>query len=258
MITNTLLLLLAVSSTGFSTRLTVTPATLFNLPDYFSLQLPITDGDGITTIKQPKLKTYTDSTYFFMDDGDSEVVMFAPENGVLTDNGSGPRTELTEPREFFTFSGVHKMSYVTRVTRADHKVCIGQVKGDRYNYFKQVNNETKLSASLGESPLIVVEIIYDPDTSIVTSHFRDSSYNDVKLSLGKFALNDPIRIDIKVDGYKVYVSSQQVTLAAQSYSFWKNQAYKMHFKVGAYLQGTGTSSTRGGRVKLSQLQTSHT
>ena len=31
------------------------------------------------------------------------MVMFVPENGVVTGNGAGPRTELTEPNDYFTF-----------------------------------------------------------------------------------------------------------------------------------------------------------
>ena len=87
------------------------------------------------------------------------MVMFVPENGVVTGNGAGPRTELTEPNDYFTFSGTHHMSYVTRVLQADHTVCIGQVKGDDY--------------SSNASALIVVEIIYSPGSGSVTSHVRD-------------------------------------------------------------------------------------
>lgn len=72
--------------------------------------------------------------------------MFVPENGILTGKGAGPRTELTEPNDYFTFDGVHKMSYVTHIQQADHSVCIGQVKGDDFS---------------NGSPLIVVEIVYD-------------------------------------------------------------------------------------------------
>lgn len=236
-------ILLVLVSILLTTSYAVTPGTLFDLSD-FSLQLPVNDDGGITTIKQPKLRTFTDPTYFHVD-GDS-VVMFVPENGVLTDNGSGPRTELTEPREFFTFSGVHHMSYVTKVTHADYPVCVGQLKGDSYKGGKFDGNM-----------LIVVEIVYSPKSGELISHFRDKDSNGVKLSLGKFALNDPINIDIKVDGYKVYVSSQQITLKAYDYSFWQGHSYKMHFKVGAYLQGKGKSSSKGARIELSNFQTSH-
>ena len=132
------------------------PGEIYDLRP-FVLQLPFSDGDGIAIIKQPAVNTYSDH-YFHVNDANNAIVMFVPENGVKTGNGAGPRTELTEPTEYFTFSGTHVMSYTTRVNQADHDVCIGQVKGDDYT---------------NGSPLIIVEIVYERDTGKVYSHVRD-------------------------------------------------------------------------------------
>lgn len=233
----------------------VTPGDLFNLEN-FSLQLPIDNNGGITTIKQPKLDSY-DSTYFYVNSGGDSMVLFAPENGAMTDNGSGPRTELTEPNNFFTFSGKHKMSYITTILQADHDVCIGQVKGDSYvqKYDEGYSNNT--SVDVGGSPLIVAELVYDVASRNVYSHVRDSNYNDLKFSLGKFDLNEPITINIIVDGFNLYVSSNKGSMPTYSYAFWKNHNYGMHFKVGVYLQGKGSVFFNGGKVKISNFKTSH-
>ncbi len=181
--------------------------------------------------------------------------MFVPENGDRTDNGAGPRTELSEPKNYFTFSGTHKMSYVTRVMQADHNVCVGQVKGDDYNFKTASNSSSELA--MGGSPLIIVEIVYDVNSKDLNSHVRDANYNDVKQFLGKFEMNEPITLNIQVDGYNVNVNSNKQS-TSHSYSFWKNHNYMMHFKAGAYLQGSGNSKTRGAKVQVSKFKTSHT
>lgn len=118
------------------------PAKLLNLPGQFQLQIPKSDGNGgITTIKHPDLDSYS-SSFFYTDSDGASVVMWAPENSAITGNGSGPRTELTEPKDFFTFKGTHSMSFTQQVLEADpsQNVCIGQIKGDSYDGMKGIMN----------------------------------------------------------------------------------------------------------------------
>jgi hypothetical protein len=132
-----ILFLIVLVHQGFLLEATY-PAKVLNLPDNFRLQIPKDNGSGsITTIKQPELATYS-SSYFSTDADGVSVVMWSPENGVVTGNGAGPRTELSEPNDYFTFKGQHTMSFVQQVYKADPKgvVCIGQIKGDSYDGMK--------------------------------------------------------------------------------------------------------------------------
>ena len=53
-----------------------TPGALFDLSD-FSLQLPFTDGNGITIIKQPKLASYSDD-FFHSNNANDAMVIISP------------------------------------------------------------------------------------------------------------------------------------------------------------------------------------
>jgi len=68
------------------------PGKVFDLSTFDALQIPVDNGKGgMTQIKHPKLDTYT-SDYFYTNPHDTtEVVFWAPENGVMSENGSGPR-----------------------------------------------------------------------------------------------------------------------------------------------------------------------
>lgn len=235
------------------------PGEVLDLSTFDALQIPLDNGSGgMTQIKHPKLDTYT-SEYFYTNPSDvSQVVFWAPENGVVSGNGAGPRTELTEANNYFTFSGKHKMKYTMQVKETPHggKVCIGQIKGDSYgSQFTGVQN-----VSLGGSTcLIVVELIYEAEKDgLVTAHMRDKKGGDcsgVTYELGKFKLDENIDISMEVDGYDVFVSSNKVSSVLHDYSFWKGEHYGMHFKVGVYDQNKNGS--RGGKAKLSNLKISH-
>jgi len=239
------------------------PGKVLDLSDFDNLQLPLDNGKGgMTEIKHPELDTYT-SDYFYTNPYDtSQVVFWTPENGVVSGNGAGPRTELSESNNYFTFSGTHKMSYTMQVKQVPSggKVCIGQIKGDDYDSsdanIKGENSTSRPGCS--GSCKIIVELIYDDnEDGLVTAHMRDESCCSATFKLGKFELDEDIEISMKVDGYNVYVSSNKVTLNKYSYSWWKGDNYGMHFKVGLYDQNTGSKSSNGGKAKLSNLKISH-
>lgn len=233
------------------------PSKVFDLSN-FKLQIP--EGSDGTSIKD--LSTYS-SCYFYTDPSKTNTVNFwTPEDGNSTKNGSGPRTELSENKEF-TFFGKHSMNFTQTVFEADPKgeICIGQIKGDSFsdikssklNFANVADNATLTSSSC----LIVVELIFNANSRSVTAHFRDKDCNSKTYSLGKYALSEPIKMTFVVDGVHVYVSSDKVTLPKYSYSFWANSNYQMHFKVGTYVQGHGSDHSKGAKSKLSQLEVSH-
>jgi hypothetical protein len=237
------------------------PGSVLNLSPFDALQVPIDNGSGgFVQIKHPKLDTYT-SSYMYTDPADSTgVILWAPENGVVSANGAGPRTELTEVNDRFTFSGRHVMDFTQQVLQVPSSgvLCIGQVKGDSYDSaFFESDSSPGLNTSLGAGRLIIVELIYVAKTGAVEAHMRDVDANNVKYSLGTFTLKEKIVMKFVVDGYGVYVSSNKVALPKYDYSYWKGSNYGMHFKVGVYDQNTGTSSTIGGKSRLSGLKITH-
>jgi hypothetical protein len=218
------------------------PANIINVYN-MKLQIPQESSDGgITTISNSALQTYS-SSYFKANSDGTAVLMFAPENGAVTGNGAGPRTELTEPNDYFTFSGTHTMKFTTSVQSTDPKgvICIGQVKGDSYSSVAgsehTINNstfvDTNSASNLGASCLIAVELTYTSSSQEVTAHMRDSSCNSKNFHVGYFSMGEAIHMTFTVKDYDVYVSSNKVTLPAYSYSFWKGSNYKMHFKVSS-------------------------
>lgn len=242
------------------------PGKVLDLSTFDALQIPVDNGKGgMTQIKHPELDTYSSEFFYTNPYDDSEVVFWAPENGSgISENGSGPRTELTEKNNLFTFSGTHTMSYDITVKEvpSDGQVCIGQIKGDSCDSCRQqelFGNETL--SSLHGSCKIVVELIYDADNSgLVTAHMRSKSGNSCSsenFKLGKFDMGEKIHIDMKVDGYYVYVSSNKVQLDKYDYSFWKGSHYGMHFKVGLYDQTSCKSCSSGAKAKLSNLKIKH-
>jgi hypothetical protein len=230
------------------------PSDVINLYN-MDLQIPVDNGKGsFQQIRQPELNTYS-SEYFHVDEYGWSVEMFAPENGVTSKNGAGPRTELTEPNNYFIFAGTHKMSFQQEVfdTHPAGVISIAQIKGDDFDY-KALSGR---SPTLGASCLIIVELTYSSDSKKVEAHMRNETCHGVTFSVGKYELGEKIEIDFEVKDTKVYISSNKVTLDPYSYSWWKNANYGMHFKVGPYDQGTGGSSSKGGRLKLSHLEISH-
>lgn len=106
-------LLGALFAVAEAVKISSTPGQLFDL-SRFNIELPINNNGRITVVRQPKLANYTDN-YFYTNEDNDAMIMFAPENAVKTKGGAGPRTELAEPLEYFTFNGTHKMSYVTTI-----------------------------------------------------------------------------------------------------------------------------------------------
>lgn len=247
------------------------PGDVLDLSPFDALQIPVDNGrGGFVQIKHPELDTYS-SEYMHTDEWDtSKVVFWAPINGAVSDNGSGPRTELTEDNNYFTFSGKHTMKFSQQVKQVNScsDVCIGQIKGDSYDEYFQVpthwKNTTYSNASidrssdhpiLGASCLIVVELTYDGKH--VIAHTRDHNCHSVNYDLGSFGIDEEIEIEMTVDDYDVYIKSNKATVPALDYSFWKGANYGMHFKVGLYDQCTGSSDSDGSKSKLYNLHITH-
>jgi len=235
------------------------------------LQIPKSNGGGITQItlsSSPSLKAYSDSTYFYTDAAyPSGVIMFAPENGAVTGNGAGPRTELSEPNSYFTFRGNHRMEYTTQVLAfpSGGEVCVGQLKGDECDscFLASTDADTGADSNttrLFGSKLIVVELTFDKSGQL-TCHLREKNGNNVNRDLGRYDLKEKIKIVIELKGFDVVVTavgaSGNMKTVNYSYKFWSGDNYKMHFKVGVYDQNSGNSGSVGGKVRLSALRISH-
>eukprot|EP00128_Syssomonas_multiformis_P018265 Colp12_sorted_trinity150504_noHs@12897 len=223
----------------------VAPGQIYDLRTW-TLQIPVDKGTGsIKQIKQPELATY--SSEYFYTDSDKGAIFRAPSDGLVTGNGAGPRTELTENHEF-TFSGIHTLNITQQVLQLppSKTICIAQVKGDSFS-------KSRRAASC----LIVVEFCYNGDAQEVSAHMRDKDCNSKVFKAGKYKVGEKIDISFRVQDYDVYVATNKVVLPKYSYSFWKGHNYQMHFKVGDYVQGTAKSHTQGGKTKLSHLSVHH-
>jgi hypothetical protein len=185
----------------------------------------------MNTVRQPKLLTYQSKNFQTVSGG---VQMFAQENGGKSDNGAGPRTELTEPNGFFGFHGQHEMSFTQTVLSADPtgQVCIGQIKADDAGF------------------CCVVEFMYNAKDHMVEAHYWDHQ----KVQLGNFNLGEPINVQFKVDGTQVSLHTNKGSHSRDA-SDHKNT--KMHFKVGMYTQSQGSDGSKGGKSVLSGLSESH-
>lgn len=242
------------------------PGKVLNLKTFDALQIPEGKGkEGMTQIRHPELDKYS-SKYFYTNPTDeSEVVFWAPESGSVSGNGAGPRTELTEANNYFTFSGKHTMSYTMSIEKvpSDGKVCIGQIKGDSFDSYQdpEIVDDNNTTTLLKGSCLIVVELIYEArNNGLVTAHMRSKSGGGCSseiFKLGNFGLNEKIQISMEVNGYNVYVSSNKVKANRYDYSFWKGKHYGMHFKVGVYDQTSCSSCSSGAKAKLSNLKITH-
>jgi hypothetical protein len=221
----------------------------------FDLQLPLDNGKGsMLQIKNSELKTYT-SKYFKVSDDQKSVTMFAPETGFVSDNGGGPRCELTEPNDYFTFSGKHILKFTHQVLSADPggSIAIAQVKGDSYNVYLP---EDRSNHTVAGGCLIVGMMHYNAKTGYAEAEFKNRDCNAVSYNIGKFSFGEKIEGTMVVDGYDVSISTQKGS-ASLDYTWWKGRDYGMHFKVGVYAHGTGKDSSKGGKTMLSGISISH-
>eukprot|EP00462_Mataza_sp_D1_P006161 CAMPEP_0175121396 /NCGR_PEP_ID=MMETSP0087-20121206/1143_1 /TAXON_ID=136419 /ORGANISM="Unknown Unknown, Strain D1" /LENGTH=155 /DNA_ID=CAMNT_0016402929 /DNA_START=346 /DNA_END=816 /DNA_ORIENTATION=+ len=153
------------------------------------------------------------------------------------------------------------MNFTQTVLEVDpaSTLCIGQVKGDSYKNSAFVEAALNATATDG-SCLIVVEFIYNQKSSQVESHFRvfdGKSCHSKAYPVGHFNLGEPIHISFVVDNFNVFVSTNKAALPAFDYSAFDGHHYGMHFKVGAYDQGKGSDSSKGGKTQLSNLVVQH-
>lgn len=218
------------------------PGASFNLTSY-TLQLPVAaPGGGVQEVKWPALATYT-SKYFYTDPADGAMTFFAPENGATTSGSKYPRSELRQNVDFDLSQGsrhVLNATLAVTATAGGTAITIGQAHVD----------------GLSGSCSIFVELEWTAAGDVV-AHLRDKACDNVSKTVGSgYKLGDKITYSIVVEGDTAVVTTDSGSMAPYAYA-WLKTSTPVYFKAGDYFQGTGSSSTLGGTVKVYSLSTSH-
>lgn len=214
----------------------------------WELDLPISDGGSMKIEKQPQLNSYS-SEYFKMVNGACQF--WAPINGVTSEHGGGPRSELRQKTEF-GFSGTHTMKLVTSVLQVPHeskKVVVAQIKGISLGL-----NDTYADNYNNTGSCLITALVQYIDGTLQVQ-FIDKACNAQIQQLGSYRLGQPITLELQTNGHNVQIQSDQGS-ASYDYS-WVSSSYRQAFKAGVYDHGDGSSSSDGGKTQILQLGTQH-
>lgn len=220
------------------------PGSLFNL-SMWKLQTPIAGANGgIEEITQPALATYNSSVFYSLD-GDASAYFFAPENGATTSGSNFPRSELRNNFDWVIgSSGLHVLNATVRVLDDGplNTVTIGQIHGD----------------GLSGSCSIVIELEWSKGQII--AHVRDKNCKNKSIIIdGGYRLGDAISFSLTAEGTAVSASTPRTPPGAGDYEYpWLSTSkYNVYFKVGNYLQASGSSATVGSLTTLDALYLHH-
>ena len=219
------------------------PGALFNLTS-FTLQLPVAaGGGGVQEVKWPALATYT-SQYFYTDAADGNAMaFFCPENGATTSGSGFPRSELRENVDFDLRKGsLHVLNATVAVTATagGTSITIGQAHIDGVQHACSIFLELEWTAA-GD----------------IAAHLRDKACKGVTKTVARgVKLGDKLAYSVVVAGDTLTVTTDRGSLAPYSYT-WLKTSTPVYFKAGDYYQGTGSSASQGGAVKIYALSTSH-
>jgi len=242
------------------------PGENFNLENW-QLQLPTCTppscSNSIDTIKQPELKTYT-SQYFFTDPSTNDMAFWCPIDGKHTSGSNYPRSELRESQNLswnnngkgdWTFIGFHSLNVTLKVVQEpDTKtITIGQAHGASIG-----------STSVSGSCSIISE--FEWNAGKLVNHIRGAQSGGTCSSLsqtlpGTYAVGESFSYSIVVSGKDVSVWTTKGGWSdVHTYSWWETSGantYWLYFKAGDYVQDSGSSSTVGGKIAISALETFH-
>lgn len=225
------------------------PGQLLDLSK-FKLQLPVGNGKGgVVEILPEELKTYS-SPFFFVDDGSKAATFWCPVNGNHTTHSKYPRTELRELIEWSASnSGAHTLNATAAVSKAppSGNVVVGQVHGTRSDHCG-----------------VVLELEWESSSGSLEARLRDANCNTVSKNVGyDIHIGTPFSYSVIVEGSTLTVSTEwQYSGSTRRkttgpYSLTQPLNQSLYFKVGDYVQDTGSSSTVGGEVQVLKLHTDH-
>lgn len=241
-------------ATPASAATSIQPSQYFDL-SHWKLTLPVdADGgtSGVAAEVWPSQLTDYSSTWFEVGKTGQTLNFYAPVDGATTSGSHYPRSELREvvdPNDDnvnWHISGRSELEgkcKVQLVPSATGKVIVGQIHGFQ------------------AKPL--VKLVYHYSDSSMTGsvyaliHPTPYSSTNVKLSLAS-------GIDLgKAFGYRIKVDSGELKMRVNSNNWvsyqidssWGNVG--LYFKLGDYVQASGTSDTDGGWVSFYRLIATH-
>ena len=225
------------------------PSDLLNLSAW-ELTLPIPeedDEDNPKDIYQPELDSYSNSSYFYLNNAGNAVVFRAHAGGTTTSNSGYPRSELREMQPGYsgsnpkaswsTNSGTHTMyikQAITHLPEVKKHVVAGQIHdaGDDLIVFRLENKKLFVDLNGNDGPTLT------------------SNYNLGDVFEVKFVAHDGV-----VDVY--YNDMQNVFWTYDDSEASKSGCY---FKAGCYTQSNpskGDSPSAYGEVHIYDLSVSH-
>lgn len=216
------------------------PAQWLNLQAW-KLTLPVetAQAGNPDEIKQPQLATFSDATYFHVNDARDGVVFQAPCGGATTGGSSYPRSEL---REMET-DGVSQASWST--TSGTHTMIIRQA----------------ITHLPEKKPHVVAGQIHDASDDVIMIRlegsrlFVEAGGNDKGVLNANYSLGTPFEVKIVANGgrIKVYYEGLLKVDLAQS-------ATGCYFKAGVYTQSNvsrGDLPSAYGEVVVYDLWVGH-
>jgi hypothetical protein len=227
---------LALAAFFSAAQVIAAPGANFNLSSY-TLQLPVLSGGSMKQVSGSQLEAgYTDA--YFYSGSSGQMIFWCPVTGGTSPNSKYPRSELRQksPADW-SLSGSHTLTATCKVTKvpSNGRIIIGQIHGNASG-----SEVCKLLWNNG-----AVEFRYKTDARV------EQGFNLGNYSVGT-TLNYTIRCSNKA--ITVTVNGRSAT-RTYSNSMWQSDRY--YFKAGSYVQDNAGTSSEGGRVEFTQLNTTH-
>jgi len=242
----------------FPVRSASAPGSAFDLSHY-QLQLPTGKPGSPDMVTGSSLSKY--SSQYFSLNSDGSIKFWCPVNGVHTSGSNFPRTELRDTQVVsggdgkgnWGFKGFHQLNVTMKVT---------QVPGSKTITIGQIHGESMNGKTVAGSCSIVIE--FEWNNGKLVNHYRGSPSGttcDAKSTTlpGTYALGEKFSYSLLVADTNIQVwTSKGGWSAPYSYSWFAGTGkYWMYFKVGDYVQDTGSSSTQGGELSVYSFKTYH-
>lgn len=232
----------------------IQPSQYFDL-SHWKLTLPV-DANGGTggeaaELQPSQLAGYA-STWFATGETGKTVEFWAPVDGATTSGSHYPRSELREMRDPYndnvnwTIAGQSSLQAkckVRRVPSSTGKVVVGQIHGFQTEPLVKLVYRYSATSRSGSVYALVKST---PDAT-----------SDVSLPLASgIGLNQAFSYDIDVDAgvLKMRVNSD-AWVSYRIDAAWAGVG--LYFKLGDYVQASGSSDTDGGRVAFYRLIATH-
>lgn len=232
----------------------IQPSQYFDL-SHWKLTLPV-DANGGTSGEaaelQPSQLSYYASQWFATGETGRTVEFWAPVDGATTSGSHYPRSELREMRDPYNDnvnwtvadrSSLQAKCKVRQVPSSTGKVVVGQIHGFQTKPLVKLVYRYSTTGKTGSVYALI------KSTPAATS--------DVSLPLASgIGLNQTFSYDIHVDAgvLKMRVNSD-AWVGYRIDPAWAGVG--LYFKLGNYVQASGSSDTDGGRVAFYRLIATH-